>query len=282
MRVLAFESRRADEMRSLIERHGGVPVIAPALREIALGMTPELTEFVQRLRAGTLDAILFLTGVGADALREAIAPVMPEHEFFERIQQCRIIIRGPKPQVVLKRWNVRIDARADEPNTWREVLNTIDAMSWQPRGTGGSLQGLRFAVQEYGGPARELMDGLMARGAETLPVPVYRWALPDDIQPVRDSIHATIRGEFDVLLLTTAQHAVHVLQIAEQMGVRDEWLAATRRCVMGSIGPTASEQMRECGLSVDVEPEHPKMGPLVRETLEQAPALLLRKRSAKP
>ena len=105
-------------------------------------------------------------------------------------------------------------------------------------------------------------------------MPIYKWALPDDTSLVESAIEATIRGGFDVVLLTTAQHMFHVLEVANRMGQKDEWLAAARKCVVASIGPTASERIVECGLPVDVQPEHPHMGHLVRESLEAAPKLL--------
>jgi uroporphyrinogen-III synthase len=50
-------------------------------------------------------------------------------------------------------------------------------------------------------------------------------------------------------------------------------------CVVASIGPTTSEEMREHGIAPDLEPSHPKMGFLVREAAEQAPEILRRKRA---
>jgi uroporphyrinogen-III synthase len=48
--------------------------------------------------------------------------------------------------------------------------------------------------------------------------------------------------------------------------------------VVASIGPTASERLRQHGLPVDLEPSHPKMGILVKETADKAEALLRAKR----
>ena len=55
---------------------------------------------------------------------------------------------------------------------------------------------------------------------------------------------------------------------------------AVRRMVVASVGPTASERLRHYGWPVDIEPAHPKMGTLVKETAEQAGAILNKKRSA--
>lgn len=288
LRVLSFESRKGDEMRSLIERNGGTATIAPAMKEVTLGMTVEIRTFYERLHEGSLDVLVFLTGVGTEALATAIETEHSREKLLEWMQRCRIVVRGPKPFAVLRKWDVRIDARAAEPNTWHEVVQSVlevvsDAAlsAGQSEGHGSEqvgperpLDGCRIAVQEYGQPASELYSELETLGAEILPVPIYKWALPDDTAPMEAAIEATIRGEFDVVLLTTAQHIVHVLEVADRMGRKDEWLAAARKCVVASIGPTASERIVECGLPVDFQPEHPHMGHLVKESLEAAPGLL--------
>ncbi|MDA0810490.1 MAG: uroporphyrinogen-III synthase [Planctomycetota bacterium] len=275
LRVLSFESRKGDEMRSLIERNGGAATIAPAMKEVTLGMTDEIRTFFERLKEGTLDLLVFLTGVGTEALATAIETEHSREELLELMQRCRIVVRGPKPFAVLRKWNVRIDARAAEPNTWHEVVQSVlEVAGSEHVGTERPLEGCRIAVQEYGEPASGLYSELEKRGAAILPVPIYKWALPDDTAPLESAIEATIRGDFDVVLFTTAQHMVHVLKIADRMGKKDEWLAAARKCVVASIGPTASERMIECGLPVDFQPTHPHMGHLVRESLEAAAGLL--------
>ena len=282
LRVLSFESRKGDEMRSLIERNDGAATIAPAMKEVTLGMTEEIRTFYERLSEGSLDLLVFLTGVGTEALATAIETEHSREELMELIQQCGIVVRGPKPFAVLRKWNVRVDARAAEPNTWHEVVKSVLEVAEFERATvavddkpeAKPLSNRRIAVQEYGQPASELYSELEKLGAEILPVPIYKWALPDDTSLVEAAIETTIRGDFDVVLFTTAQHMVHVLQIAEQMGQKDAWLTAARKCVVASIGPTASERIVECGLPVDYQPEHPHMGHLVREALQAAPGLL--------
>ena len=282
LRVLSFESRKGDEMRSLIERNGACATIAPAMKEVTLGMTDEIRTFYERLSEGSFDLLVFLTGVGTEALATAIETEHSREKLLELMAQCGIVVRGPKPFAVLRKWNVRVDARAAEPNTWHEVVKAVLEVAGFERATAVAddqaaakpLSNCRIAVQEYGQPASELYAELEELGAEILPVPIYKWALPDDTSPIEAAIEATIRGEFDVVLLTTAQHMVHVLEIADRMEQKDEWLAAARKCVVASIGPTASERIVECGLPVDFQPERPHMGHLVREAMQAAPELL--------
>lgn len=261
-------------MRSLIERHGGVATVAASLREVPLENNTAVFEFLDRLLAGDFDAVIFMTGVGARALLEVVETKLPRATFFEALQRCCLIVRGPKPTAVLREWGVRIDHRAPEPNTWHELLSVIDGGLSFPvaiAAASGSaeqpLQGRTIAIQEYGLPSTELYSALSDRGASVLPVPVYRWELPTDIAPLESAIRSIVAGDFEVLLFTSAQQIRNVLEIAERLKLREPFLAATQRCRIGSIGPTCTEALREAGLHVDLEPSHPHMGHLVRETL---------------
>ncbi|HEY3964062.1 MAG TPA: uroporphyrinogen-III synthase [Planctomycetaceae bacterium] len=273
VRICAFESRKGSELKGLLERQGLTGVtIAPSMREVPLGENPEALAFAGRLFAGMIDVVLLLTGVGTRALAEVIESQHDRGAFLEALQKCTIIVRGPKPAAVLREWKVRIDHQVPEPNTWRDLVALLDAKV--------PVAGKRVAVQEYGQPNPELYAALDERGAETIRVPVYRWALPEDTGPLREAVHTTVAGGFDVLMFTSAQQLRNVLTIAEGEGIRDAWLAAARKCVIASIGPTASETIRDEGLPVDIEPEHPKMGHLVQAVARDALAVLAKKREA--
>src|SRR5574337_163373 len=66
--VAAFESRMAAEMTRLIERYGGRPLVAPALREIPLEDNSAALRFGERLLAEGIDVLVLLTGVGTTTL----------------------------------------------------------------------------------------------------------------------------------------------------------------------------------------------------------------------
>ena len=98
--------------------------------------------------------------------------------------------------------------------------------------------------------------------------------------PLRRVLDAIIAGQVDVLLITNAAQIDHVMQLLEQEGTTAQFKEACKKMVVASIGPTASERLRHYDLPIDFEPSHPKMGVLVKETSEQAHALLQQKQSA--
>lgn len=269
LRICSFESRKRDEMRSLIERNGGIATVAPSMQEIPIGENPQALDFAGRLIAGEVDVVVFMTGVGAKTLLAAVETRFPREEFLEALRKVCLIVRGPKPAAVLRGWGVSIAHQAAEPNTWRQILTILDENL--------ALEGKVVAVQEYGLANEEFYTALQDRGATVLPVSVYRWALPEDTGPLIGAIQQTIAGEFDVLMITSAQQLHNVLEVADTEGVKEAWRAAASECVIASIGPTASEHLRAAGLPVDLEPAHPKMGHLVRETVAAAVEILKRK-----
>jgi uroporphyrinogen-III synthase len=258
-------------MRSLIERNGGIALIAPTMREVPLSDNPAAFHFGEELLAGRIDVVVFLTGVGASGLFETLETRFGWNDLQAALERCTIVVRGPKPTAVLREWKVRIDLSAPEPNTWHELLTTLDAHV--------PLEAKVVAVQEYGEPSNEFYAALQSRGAKVLPTPVYRWALPEDLEPLKDALRRTIASEVDVLLFTSGGQLSHLLQVAESEGLADAFRQASSRCVIASVGPTAADALRAAGFQVDIEPEHSKMGHLVRAAAESAGEILKRKRS---
>jgi uroporphyrinogen-III synthase len=268
LRVVSFESRRAKEMAELIRKQGGDPFVAPSMREAPIENNTEAFEFAERLFRGDFDLMIFLTGVGARALRKVLASRYPEEQFAEALRKIAVAARGPKPLAVLREWNVPVAVTAPEPNTWRELLAALE----------GRME-KRIAVQEYGKSNTELLDALRARGAKVTPVRVYQWDLPEDLTPLRDAVHRIAEGQADVAMFTTSIQILHLFRIAAEEQVGDAMQGTLRRMVIASIGPTTSETLEEYGLTPDITPSHPKMGFLVKETAEQAAAILERKRA---
>jgi uroporphyrinogen-III synthase len=273
LRVLVLESRRSRELAALVSTYGGQPLVAPALREIPLDSNAAAMAFAEGVIAGTFDLVVLLTGVGTRALLAVVDHLGRRDEFVAALARTKVAVRGPKPMAVLRELQIQPWVMAPEPNTWRELLGALDANAGSVR-----LEGLRVAVQEYGASNPDLLHGLEARGARITRVPVYRWALPEDIEPLRGAVSALVRGDIDVAIFTTATQVVHLLQVAAMMNVEEEARRALSHVVVASIGPTTSQELREQGVTIDLEASHPKMGFLAREAAEHGPGLREQKR----
>ncbi|MBX3331272.1 MAG: uroporphyrinogen-III synthase [Nitrospira sp.] len=270
MTVAAFESRMATEITRLIERYGGRPLVAHALREIPLEDNAAAHEFAARLMANRVDLLILLTGVGATALFDLLKTRYPWSSIMTALARITIVARGPKPIAALKAVGLQATVTVQEPNTWVDLVSALD--QYRP------VKGLRVAVQEYGVANPDLLNALEERGGEVFAVPIYKWALPEDLGPIRHALDEIIAGRVNVILITNAAQVDHVMRVLEQDEKVRLFREALRKIVVASIGPTASEQLRHYDWPVDLEPSHSKMGILVKEVSEQALSILDRKR----
>jgi uroporphyrinogen decarboxylase len=270
LRVAAFESRKADEISRMIARFGGQPHVSPSMREVPLDENPAAIDFAHKLITGQIDCVIFLTGVGFRHLLTAVEKHVERQRFLDALADIVTIARGPKPVAAMKEVGLAPTHRVPEPNTWRDLLTTIDQHA--------PVANQSVGLQEYGITNRSLIAGLEARGARVVSIHVYNWELPEDTEPLEQNVRALAAGELDVVMFTSAHQVVNVLRMAERLGVTQQVCDRLRTTVVASIGPTTSEMLRDHDLPVDLEPEHPKMGHLVIAAAERSGEILERKR----
>lgn len=270
MTIAAFETRMATELTRLIERHGGRPLVTPVLREVPLNDNHAVQEFGARLMAGRVDLLILLTGIGTITLFDLLKTSYSWPILLTALQRCVLVARGPKPVATLKAAGLHATLTVPEPNTWHDIMRTLD--EHRP------VKGLRVVLQEYGVSNPDLLNALEQRGAEVFPVPIYKWALPEDLAPIRHALEEIMAGRVHVVLITNAIQVDHVMQVLEQDGKVQPFQTALKKMVVASIGPTASERLRHHHWPVDFEPSHPKMGVLVKEVSEQVSKALHQKR----
>jgi uroporphyrinogen-III synthase len=265
-RVLAFESRRAKEIETLIATFDGRPIVAPAMREVPNDSDVAALDLAHALAGGRFDAVIFLTGVGVRSLVAAVDRAGLRESFLRALSRTHVVTRGPKPVAVLRELQVPVWVNAPEPNTWRELIAALDAKA---REASWPISGKRIAVQEYGVSNVELLDALRARGADVTAVQAYQWAMPEDVQPLRDAADAVARGDVDVVIVTSGVQFVHFWRVVEEMGLETRVREGLGHAIIASIGPSASAELRRHHVEPAFEPSHPKMGLLVREAAEQ-------------
>ena len=254
------------EMAGLIERHGGVPYPAPVLQEVYLKDSPEVQQLVLDVCAGRIDAVTLLTGVGTQALVSTAASMGREAEFIQSLDRLTVIARSPKPARVLRQHKIHIDVMPPEPYTTADLVNSLQ--EWD-------LSGKVVALQHYGGPNRPLVSHLQEKGAEVREVTLYTWGLPEDEAPVLKMVDGLAAGAIDAIAFTSQPQVGNLLTIAAKAGkelsLRSALGAESRPsdgdgdggAVVASVGPVCSRRLRDAGIPVDVEPEHPHMGSMV-------------------
>jgi uroporphyrinogen-III synthase len=269
LRVLSLESRRAKEMETLISREGGTAFVAPSVKERAVEADDTAVRFVERLEAGEFDMVICMTSVGLAFLRDTLATRMPLERLSEALRRATIVSRGPKPVGVLKALGVPIHLMIPEPNTWKEIVDAVAPRTER-----------RIAVQEYGRPNLEMNAALEALGAHVSPIALYRWELPDNLEPLREAARRLAARECDVVLFTSSIQLDHLLEVADGLGLQPAVRAALAEDVaIASIGPVMTAALTANGFPPDIVPKHPKMWSLVKAAAEEAATVLEAKRS---
>jgi len=270
LKVLSLESRRAKEMDTLIRRAGGEPFVAPSVQERALDDHRDALSFIDRVHAGDFDLVVCMTGAGLAFLRELAVANAKLELLAEGLQKTFIVARGPKPVPILRELGARAQIVVPEPNTWKEV---VEAVASRPE--------RRVAIQEYGRPNLEMNAALEALGAQVTSIPIYRWDLPPDLEPLREAARRLAARQLDVVLFTSSIQLDHLFQIAQELGIGEQVRSAlVKHTAVASVGPIMTEALGSAGLPADIIPIHPKMASLVKAASELAAGALSRKRSS--
>jgi uroporphyrinogen decarboxylase len=269
LRVVAFESRMAEELRALAERVGAQVALAPAMRLVGVEENGAAPVFAELLLADRFDVVIFLTGAGVKALLTLLEGRYDRGALIAALGRTVTVARGPKAVFALQELGLSATLSVPEPGTWRELLRMLDERL--------PLAGKRVAIQEYGVSNLDLTAGLEARGAHVRTVPVYRWALPENRAPLLKALAGLLGGEFDVALFSSAAQVTHLFQLAGAQGIEDQLRRALDAIVVGSIGPVCAEAVRRYGLVVDIQPLRPTLDHLVKDAVGRAPEILREK-----
>lgn len=252
-RVALLEGRQSQELAAMVSRLGGTPIAAPAVRDVRTSL--DARPLLARMIAGEFAMVIVLTGAGITALfREA-----EQHDCLEplrdRLKETTIVCRGPKPLTALKRHGLTAQLVTGKPHTTKDLLDTLSAVP---------LAGVAVALLHYGERHPAFADALTGRGATVEDVCLYEWALPEDLNPLRELIVRALRGGLDAMLFTSQIQFRHLLQIADRMGAAQALCdALNEQIVVGAVGPVCASALRDAGVVPDVLPASPNSASLV-------------------
>ena len=253
-RVALLEARMESELASLVRRHGGEPVCVPALREVERDCAGEAARAIDALaRPGAL--VILATGVGLARWLKIADGLDRGAELRAGLAGATLVCRGPKPVAVLKREGLQAQVRAPAPHTTRELLEALAPLEVRDHDA---------VFVHDGGGSRGVPEALAGRGARTLELQPYAWALPEDVGPLQQLVGALVAGEVRALAVTTQMQARNLFQVAEAMGASSALREALRaRVVVAAVGPTCAHALEELGAPAQVMPDTSKMGALV-------------------
>jgi len=224
-------ARRAEELRTMLERRGAAVLHGPALRLVPLADDVELRAATEDLIARPPHVTLATTGIGFRSWIEAADAWGLGDGLLRVLRSSELIARGPKARGAIRAsWLTEAWSPASESTT--EVVEHLLA-----RG----VAGVRIAVQLHGEPLPSIVEALEAAGAEVVELPVYRWAPPADLAPVDRLTDAVLGGCVDVMAFTSAPAAAGLLRRAATRGVGEALVTALRGPVLAlCVGPVTA------------------------------------------
>jgi uroporphyrinogen-III synthase len=256
--VALLESRQRDQLAGLIIRFGGVPVLAPAVREVPnlVDAGPIITRLIDR----HYPIVIAFTGVGVTALLAEAERRGLGEDVRRALASVTIVCRGPKPQAALKRAGLTASLSTATPHTSNELLETLGATN---------LAQVPVIVLHYGERHVAFTDALTRRGAHVDDLCLYEYALPEDVAPLHSVVRRMIAGEIDALLVTSQIQFRFLIEIATRAGLVEPLVQAlNEQVIVAAIGPVCATALRAGGVIPDVLPGVPNSAALVSAVAE--------------
>ncbi len=255
--IALLEARMRSELARLVEKHGGEPVCAPALRELPMNVDEaEVSGVIDALANQAYELVVFMTGAAISVLFELADQHGRRAELVTSLQRVTTVCRGPKPSAALKGFGVAPSLVAREPFTAAELIDVLSETD---------LRGKRVLLFNYGERSETLSETLLARRAALREFWLYRWQLPEDTSALETLVRRiTQHDDIDALAVTCQIQFRHLYQVAERIELENALIRALNgRTTVAAVGPTTRAILEAYGVTPRVMPEHPKMGPLV-------------------
>ena len=259
-RIALVEGRMQSEFAALVRRHGGEPYSVSALREVSQPSEPIVQAFIESLSRGDIGVMICLTGVGVNTLIREAEHLDCSAQLLAGLEQVTLVCRGPKPVAALKQHGLTTTVQAQTPYTTSELLQALEPLELAERGVG---------LLHYGERNDELAQVLQEKGAQLHELCLYEWALPEDVGPLQQLVRELIAAKVDAIAFTSKVQVRHLWQVATNLGRCDDLVEALHQhLIVAAVGPTCAAALQAYGVTPDVVPTNPRMGPMVMALIE--------------
>ena len=254
-RVGVTAHRRADEQSELLRRGGATVLTGAVVRTLPFGDDRPLRDATEALLAAPPQLVVATTGIGIRSWFGAAESWGVDRSLVAALDGARRIARGPKARAALA--TVGLPSHADEPTERLDAL--VDAL------VAGGVAGRRIALQLYGEDVPWAVSRLDAAGADVVPVPIYRWQPPDDLEPARRLLKELLAGQLDAVTFTSAAAVRTFAALADETAVGDDLRAALSSSALAAcVGPVTAEAAAVAGFALRCAPDRGRLGLMVR------------------
>lgn len=249
--------RKAEEIGNLLARRGARVLFGAAMHTVPLPEDGELADATERVLSAPVDFVVAITGMGFRGWFEASGEALPAH-----FGEARVVARGAKAKGAVR----GVGLREEWTSPTEESAEVLDYLLEQ------GVAGKRVVLQVHGDPMLEFRRALTEAGAEVVPVAVYRWTDPVDLEPLDRLIDAVIAGEVDALPFTSAPAATNFLARADRTDRGEALRKALRDNVLiACVGPVTAAPIAKAGLPHAI-PDRARTAALVRLVTDELPS----------
>ncbi|PLS08563.1 uroporphyrinogen-III synthase [Neobacillus cucumis] len=251
-RIVVGGTRKLEEISTLIEKQGGIPVIRSLQGTVFLAekeVEPDLAEFVEK----GADWVIFTTGIGIETLINISAKLGLEEAFLDKIRNANVASRGYKSLGALKKLEIQPIATSDDGTT-KGLVRAFE---------GTDFNGKRVMVQLHGETAPALTQYLEEQGAVVHKILPYQHIEPEE-EIVNTLCREIIAKECDAVCFTTAVQARSLFDYARKNNVYDQVVNAFKNDTLAvAVGKVTLEALKEEGIDRVLAPENERMGAMI-------------------
>ena len=200
------------------------------------------------------DVVVLSTGVGTRSWMGVAELASLDDELRRASRTALVLARGPKARSAAIAAGIDVSWQAPG-ETGAEIVEHLEQLG---------VVGKRIAVQRDGGVdlPHSLAAMIRALGADVVEVPVYRWKLPDDVQPAQRLLAAVAAARIDAVTFTSAIAVDNFFELAPDEEALVAALAGP--CLAVTVGPVTADALRRHGVSRLVEPERARLGSMIQ------------------
>lgn len=251
--------RRAEHQRSYLAARGADVRLAPVLRTTNARERPELLTVTDQLIGQPPDLLVVQTGQGLSWWLEGARATGRGGDLETALTSTEVLARGSKAASTAKRLGLNVSWQA--PN--EDVTDVAEFL------LNRNLSGLRVALLLDGNDDNRLPSAVAKAGGDLLPLDVYRYDLPLDLEPATGLINEVLSGSVDAVTFTASPAIRHLCQIAEQAGLAGDLANAFQTdCVAVLVGPVCSTTATAVGWTKTVEPKMARLIPMLDALVE--------------
>ena len=209
--------------------------------------------FVERILKGEADYVIFTSANGVEF---TLLKLNSPDEFIEQLNKTQVVAIGPKTREELEKNGISVSIVPDSHSS-KGLVEYLDEVK-------GAV--IEIARSSHGAP--ELLTGLMDKGAVVHETQVYKIIRPKDERHTK-LMEKALSREIDIFAFTSSMMVRNFMELADEMGVKEEIISILNEKIVAAIGKPTSDTLSGFGINVKVMPEQYTFEELLRACKEK-------------